>query len=169
MINLLSFVDKGTWPCDADRRARARAMTTTLSASLVNATERMSLCDAAATDPFVVGVEVAFGALLLGGFLFCLCAGKFWRYKWRRMVHNAFDAVDCDGSGKINTDELYSAVLKLYILLPVRCPPPTRMALMIMISQHDTDDSGDIELEEFTEACRTPLDRPPRAHHASPD
>lgn len=70
---------------------------------------------------------------------------------WSAMVRKAFDAVDTDGSGKIGSHELYAAVLQLYVKLPVRCTPPPKLTVEVLLHQLDQDDSGDLDFEEFDE------------------
>jgi hypothetical protein len=70
---------------------------------------------------------------------------------WSSMVQKAFNAVDTDGSGRIGEHELYAAVLQLYTRLPVRCTPPSKLTVNVLLCQLDQDGSGDLDFEEFDE------------------
>ena len=73
---------------------------------------------------------------------------------WRDLVHHAFLEVDLDKSGQINEHELHAALLHLYWQLPVRCPPPSKLATHVLLCQLDKDGSGDLDLDEFQMLCK---------------
>jgi hypothetical protein len=106
-------------------------------------------------------VEVLPVLELLLGVLILLGALIFIRRKWPIwfdiFAAKAFASTDVDGSGGLDTSELYTAVLELYLLLNafgVRVRAPTRQRVTIIMKEVDVDGSGTLDLAEFKRVLR---------------
>lgn len=74
------------------------------------------------------------------------------RSSFDRMIENVFDKADVNNDGKINFQECYSLVMKLYVYLNRQAPvpPPTRHSLRALFEACDENNSNCISKTEFT-------------------
>jgi Ca2+-binding EF-hand superfamily protein len=75
---------------------------------------------------------------------------------FQRLVAWAFSACDNDKTGEINKSELYAGILLVHVTLAkyagaAACYPPTRQVIDELFEASDTDKSGTILEEEFTQ------------------
>ena len=81
------------------------------------------------------------------------------RQRWiRRRIHRIFSQLDIDGSGSLDSAELYSGVLLIHLELakyfgPAACKPPSRSQVTSLFHQYDTDRSSTLSRPEFTSLC----------------
>ena len=59
-----------------------------------------------------------------------------------------FDSLDTDGSGKITTDELH--LILCSIAKDIGYRPPSMEETQLILKEIDTDNSGELEIDEFT-------------------
>jgi Ca2+-binding EF-hand superfamily protein len=77
--------------------------------------------------------------------------------KFRKMMEDAFESVDVDKSGNLDTNEVYIAVLQLYLKIAGICKgaqPPTREKVDELVAAFSTRPghvAGKLSLEEFIE------------------
>ena len=110
---------------------------------------RISACNETLVDDVFVTTSATTGVCLFVAFCFGLyMASRYWNRWWNQLVVAAFNSADFDGSNSIDENELYSAVLTLYVMLPVKVRPPPRDEIMIMMEQLDSDQSGQIDFDE---------------------
>lgn len=71
-------------------------------------------------------------------------------------VASAYVAVDADKSGKLNVDEVYVAVLMLYLKINGFCKgavPPTRPQVEDLFEQFNRDNDPEMDQQEFQDFC----------------
>lgn len=73
---------------------------------------------------------------------------------FERMCDAAFDIVDADGSGAVDSNELYSGLLLIHLKLgtyagPAACRPLSRERCQATFEKFDVDRSGTLDREEF--------------------
>ena len=68
-------------------------------------------------------------------------------HRFKKFTEGIFRSVDKDGSGKINSEELYQALYKISI--DIGANPPSREDTKDIVFHLDKDRSGEIELSEF--------------------
>ena len=72
------------------------------------------------------------------------------------VVRTCFDEVDCDRSGFIDAQELKKIIINMAVDLGSN--PPTEEEADIIMQYYDTDKSGMIEFNEFSELIRKILE-----------
>ncbi len=75
---------------------------------------------------------------------------------FENIVNYTFDSIDIDKSGTIDRKEIYTGLLLVHLKLaayvgPAACRPVSKDYLFTMFDLLDTDDSGTLNKEEFTE------------------
>ena len=73
---------------------------------------------------------------------------------FQKMCHQAFDAMDSDGSGQMDETELYAGLLLIHLQLgmyagPAACRPLSREQVHTVFVKMDTDHSGTLNVLEF--------------------
>ncbi|EOD27870.1 hypothetical protein EMIHUDRAFT_434920 [Emiliania huxleyi CCMP1516] len=77
------------------------------------------------------------------------------------MINDIFDAADTNKDGRVDIDESYVLILKLYIKVNRQAPvnPPSREVSEVLFRAADNDGSGRLNKEEFLELATTLLGR----------
>lgn len=77
------------------------------------------------------------------------------------MIDDIFDAADSNKDGRVDIDESYVLILKLYIKVNRQAPvnPPSREVSEVLFRAADNDGSGRLNKEEFLELATTLLGR----------
>ena len=91
-------------------------------------------------------------ALILAAYLY---VRRRWPTWFERASVSAFKAADRDQSGAIDREELFIAVLKLYLTLNeygVRCCAPERETVNVIFDAADVDGNGTLEYDQFRAA-----------------
>jgi len=74
--------------------------------------------------------------------------------RFQRLCDSVFDAIDTDNSGCVDEKELYAGLLLIHLKLgayagPAACRPLGRERAAAVFRDMDTDDSGELDREEF--------------------
>ena len=103
-------------------------------------------------NAIIVTVSTISGLTLI----FSVVAAFYIRRRWRSWSTQALDAcfkkTDLDKSGKINSEELYIAVLEMYLMLNqfgAKVRAPKRKTLLVIMKDLGRDGSGEIDRKEF--------------------
>eukprot|EP00930_Biecheleria_cincta_P042676 TRINITY_DN29365_c0_g1_i1.p1 TRINITY_DN29365_c0_g1~~TRINITY_DN29365_c0_g1_i1.p1 ORF type:complete len:200 (-),score=42.46 TRINITY_DN29365_c0_g1_i1:170-769(-) len=76
--------------------------------------------------------------------------------RFAKWVRAAFDEVDEDKSGSLDMNEVYTAILFLYVQIASSCPgalPPPKEDMKTLFNRFDDDKSGDLNFDEFENFC----------------
>jgi len=74
-----------------------------------------------------------------------------WSLGYHEAVVAAFTEIDLDGDGWVDSKELYSGVLLIYLRLKglMRLKVPKQESVMRLMEMMDADNSGDLDFDEF--------------------
>jgi len=142
-------------PAYTDRHGMARIACASVSTVAKDANDVAMSLDEAPKGPKKVNVFAVFlGGLKLSA-LITSCAFLWhvsrWSFGFESAVVAAFNEVDIDGDGLIDPVELYAGVLLIYLRLKglLRLKVPRQESVMRLMEMMDTDNSGDLDFEEF--------------------
>ena len=104
------------------------------------------------THAIIVTVSTIAGLTLILSIVAAFYIRRRWRSWSTQALDSAFKKTDLDNSGKISREELYIAVLEMYLMLNqfgAKVRAPKRNTLIAIVKELDGDGSGEIDRKEF--------------------
>ena len=104
-----------------------------------NITLPRDYCDTESEVQLKTLLLFALSGFLIVSFLGIAALAFYWDNWYADIASHAFEHADHDGSGSVDEEELYMAVLRLYAKLPIKVHTPTRQSVLTIVTALDLD------------------------------